>query len=265
VPSELPRVISIFDQVADTYDAVGVDFFTPMGVELVRRAGIAPGESVLDVGCGRGAVLLSAAEAAGPGGRVVGIDLAPAMVARTARATAGMPTVTVCLGDAQAPDFAPDSFDVVTAGLVLFFLDDPGAAMASYRRLLRRDGRLAFTTFAAHDPRYPRALQMLARHAVDPPPPPPERELFKSEQTIRDGLAEQGYTDVAVTTYDVRSRFAGTGQFLEWVGSHAGRALLQRIPAERYAAAVDEVAALLGPPGEPVTFTTTIRVVIARS
>jgi ubiquinone/menaquinone biosynthesis C-methylase UbiE len=93
-------LIRAFDEAAATYDAVGVEFFTPMGAELVRRAAIRPGEHVLDVGCGRGAVLLPAAHATGPGGRVTGIDLAPAMVALTGREVADLPWVTVAVGDA---------------------------------------------------------------------------------------------------------------------------------------------------------------------
>src|SRR6185503_8189651 len=102
--------------------------------------------------------------AAGTDGRVVGIDLAPRMVQLTAAATAHLPQVSVRLGDAQAPAFAPGTFDVVTAGLVLFFLPDPPAALAAYRSLLRPGGRLAFSSFAANDPRYTRAMQALAAH-----------------------------------------------------------------------------------------------------
>ena len=49
-PAELPAMIGTFDEAAASYDSVGVDFFTPMGAELVRRAAIRPGEHVLDVG-----------------------------------------------------------------------------------------------------------------------------------------------------------------------------------------------------------------------
>jgi ubiquinone/menaquinone biosynthesis C-methylase UbiE len=256
-------VIAVFDEVADTYDAVDVDFFTPMGVELVRRAAIVPGESVLDVGCGRGAVLLPAARAAGPAGHVTGIDLSSAMVALTAAATAGMQGVAVAVGDAQAPNFAAASFDVVTAGLVLFFLADPIVALAAYRRLLRPGGRLALSSFAAYDPRYPNSLRRLAGHAVDPPPPEQTHELFHSDRTLRDGLAAQGFTDVRVTPYQVRSRFRDTGHFLQWISSHAGRRIVQRIPAARRAAAVDDLVTVLGPADQPLTLTTTIRITVA--
>ena len=55
----------VYDDVADVYDTTGVEFFTPLGRRLVEQAGMREGERVLDIGCGRGAVLLPAAEAVG--------------------------------------------------------------------------------------------------------------------------------------------------------------------------------------------------------
>ncbi|MBW6439200.1 hypothetical protein KZ829_36295 [Actinoplanes hulinensis] len=66
----MQRQIEIFNEAADDYDSVGVDFFSPFGAALAEAAAIAPGERVLDVGCGRGTVLFPAAAATGPPGRV---------------------------------------------------------------------------------------------------------------------------------------------------------------------------------------------------
>jgi ubiquinone/menaquinone biosynthesis C-methylase UbiE len=265
MPSELPGVIRVFDEAAASYDSVGVDFFTPMGVEVVRRAAIRPGEHVLDVGCGRGAVLLSAASAVGPAGRVVGIDLAPAMVERTAAATAAhLPQVSVRVGDAQAPAFEPGSFDVVTAGLVLFFLTDPGAALTAYRELLRPGGRLAFSVFAAFDPRYERAMKALAAHTASPQRREQAPGIFRSEESLRAALG--AYSAVRITEFTQVSRFAGIEQWLTWVASHGGRAVTSAIPAERRAAATAAAGAELAGARDDdgvIHLTTTIRVVVA--
>ena len=264
MPSDLPGVIGIFDGAAASYDSVGVDFFTPMGAELVRRAAIRPGDHVLDVGCGRGAVLIPAAAAAGPAGRVVGTDLAPSMVERAAAAVTGRPTVTVQVGDAQAPAFAPGSFDVVTAGLVLAFLPDPAAALTAYREVLRPGGRLAFSVFAAYDPRYERAMRALAAHAAGPGAPREEAPMFRTEAALRTALA--GFTGLRITEFTQISRFADAEHWLRWVDSHAGRGVLRSIPAERTAAATAAAAAELEPARSDdgvIHLTTTIRIVVA--
>src|SRR4051794_13463209 len=147
-------IAGVFDRAADTYDDVGVPWFRPIAAGLVDELAVAPGERVLDVGCGRGAALAPLARATGPGGDALGIDPAPRMVELTARALAGLPQVQVRVGDARAPALPPSSFDVVASCLVLFFLPDPASALAAWRRLLVQEGRIGVTTFGAQDERW---------------------------------------------------------------------------------------------------------------
>lgn len=58
---ELTPHAEVFDRAAPTYDRVGVDFFAVFGQRLVDLCGVRAGESVLDIGTGRGAVLGAAA------------------------------------------------------------------------------------------------------------------------------------------------------------------------------------------------------------
>ena len=68
----------------------------------------------------------------------VGVDfLTPMGAALPGAAAATLPQVAVTAGDAQDPGFPDGSFDMITAGLVLFFLPDPAGALRAYRRLLR--------------------------------------------------------------------------------------------------------------------------------
>ena len=70
-------------------------------VTLLRRAGIAPGQRVLDIGCGPGDLSLHAAELVGPQGRVVGIDASAAAIdaARTRAAKLGCGNVEFVTGN----------------------------------------------------------------------------------------------------------------------------------------------------------------------
>src|SRR5918911_766868 len=75
---------------------------------------LAPGEEVLDVGCGAGTDTLVAAQMVAPAGRVTGIDMTPEMLsrARAAASEMGAANVTFVEGDVEDLPFAADSFDV---------------------------------------------------------------------------------------------------------------------------------------------------------
>jgi ubiquinone/menaquinone biosynthesis C-methylase UbiE len=163
------RIAALFDSVADTYDAVGVDLFQPVAAGLVRALEPRPGERALDVGCGRGAVLFPLAEAVTNSGSVTGIDLAPRMVEATAAdvARAGLSWVDVVVGDATAPAVPPSSFDVVASSLVLFFLPDPLEALRAWREALVDGGRIGVSTFGAYDEQWRDEVEAVCSAAVE--------------------------------------------------------------------------------------------------
>ncbi len=109
--------------------------------EIVRRE-VAPGERLLDVGCGTGTLAVAAA---GSGARVVAVDRSAAMlaVARSKADAAGV-TVTWRQGDVAFPPLGDERFDVATATFVLGELSWDEAALAVRRmaEALRPGGRL---------------------------------------------------------------------------------------------------------------------------
>ncbi len=148
------RVAEGFAAAAAAYDSTGTEFFQQVGEHLVTQAGIAPGAIVLDISCGKGAVTIPAARAAGPGGQVTGIDLAGPMLehARRAAEQAGLPMVTFGPGDAADPPFPAGSFDVMLAGNLAQFLPHPITAITGWGSLLTGGGTLAFSWNLAEDP-----------------------------------------------------------------------------------------------------------------
>ena len=154
------QAVEGFAAAANGYDTTGTEFFTALGEHLVTHAQIPAGAQVLDVGCGKGAVTFPAARAAGPGGHVTGIDLAPVMLAyaedRARRE--GLLNVSFQAGDGEDPGVYPGwdrgSFDVVLAGNVIQFLPEPERAVRAWHRLLAPSGRLAFSWSVAEDPRW---------------------------------------------------------------------------------------------------------------
>lgn len=110
----------------------------------VRHARPRPGEVVLDVGCGAGIDTLLAARAVGRSGRVIGVDVTPAMIERTRRhaADAGL-GVDVREGPMEALPLDDASVDVVVSNGVLNLSTRKSRALAEMLRVLRPGGRLA--------------------------------------------------------------------------------------------------------------------------
>jgi ubiquinone/menaquinone biosynthesis C-methylase UbiE len=77
---------------------------------------LAPGQSLLDVGCGPGTITIDLARRVAPG-RVIGMDAVdePLIAARADAAAAGLETVAFEVGDAYALEFEAERFDVVHA------------------------------------------------------------------------------------------------------------------------------------------------------
>jgi O-methyltransferase / aklanonic acid methyltransferase len=141
-------VTEVFNQAAARYDQAGVEFFTPMGKRLVELVRPQSGGRLLDVGCGLGACVFPAAEAVGPNGKVVGIDIASAMVSEARREASrlGVNNVELLVMDAEKPEFEQTAFDAIIGSFSIIFLPDSFNALAKFRKLLAPGGRLGFTS-----------------------------------------------------------------------------------------------------------------------
>ena len=150
---------------AQAYDDLFVPaLFAQWAPQLVDCARVRPGQSVLDVACGTGVVSRAARDVVGPGGRVVGVDLNPAMleVARNVR-----PDLEWARGDAEDLPFADAEFDVALCQSALFFFADPGRAVAEMARVVVPGGVVALQTYAplAEQPAYGPFVELVAEHA----------------------------------------------------------------------------------------------------
>jgi SAM-dependent methyltransferase len=135
-----------YDEAAGRFAALGERYAGDLAAHLVALAHIAPGERVLDVGTGGGVVALAAAAAAGPSGRVAGIDISEAMLTRARDAAEGRglaERLELRAMDAEALAFGEGTFDAVVSHFALLHLPDPLRALVEMRRVLRPGGRLA--------------------------------------------------------------------------------------------------------------------------
>lgn len=113
--------------------------------EYVRLLGVAPGERVLDVGCGSGAVTRALAQRVGPSGRAVGVDASAALlkVARELANKAGLgATIEFKEGDCRALPFPDALFDAAVAATTLSHVPDPRRALAEMVRVTRPGGHV---------------------------------------------------------------------------------------------------------------------------
>jgi len=143
------RAADTYNAAADHYDDPANSFWERFGRRTVERLGLSPGASVLDVCCGSGASAIPAAEAVGPGGEVLGVDLAEGLLelAREKAERRGLQNIEFRTGDMLDLGLAEESFDAVVCVFGIFFVPDMRAAVRELWRLVRPGGKLAVTTW----------------------------------------------------------------------------------------------------------------------
>jgi ubiquinone/menaquinone biosynthesis C-methylase UbiE len=113
--------------------------------EVLFTGLVAPGQTALDLGCGPGTFTLSLARAVGPGGRVVAVDLQPAMLARVRAKAQGsdlLPRIRLHACSAQSLDLAPPlAADFALAFWMLHEVPDPERFLREVYAQVRPGGR----------------------------------------------------------------------------------------------------------------------------
>lgn len=249
-PPATEAVARLFHELAPVYDQTGVEFFGPIAIRLVALLDVRPGERTLDLGCGRGAVAFRLAEAAGPEGTVLAVDLAPGMVdlTETEARRAGLANVRVAVMDAADPDLPEGGYDVVASSLVLFFLPDPRAALERWLRLVAPGGRVGVTTFGPQDDVW-RAVDGLLKSRI-----PPDmldartsgtRGPFATDDAMDALFTDCGARDVRTFREPLDVVFDDPAGWRTWSMSGGQRAMWRLVPEEEREDLFREASALL--------------------
>jgi SAM-dependent methyltransferase len=172
---------------------------------LLARLDLAGGESVVEIGCGTGALTLPLAAAVGERGRVVAVDISEPMLTATRQRVGerGLRNVTLLLGDAQVFAFEPGGFDLATSRMGVMFFADPAAAFRNIGGALKPGGRLVFACWGplAENRHWLIAHDVAVRH-LGPPAPRPAHEpgplALADPDYIRGFLAAAGFAEIAV-------------------------------------------------------------------
>jgi ubiquinone/menaquinone biosynthesis C-methylase UbiE len=147
-PSKL-KAAATYNAAADHFDDGPLAFWDRYGERTVARLKLAPGATVLDVGCGSGASAIPAAREVGPKGRVTGVDLADRLLelAQAKAAEQKLQNVEFRRGDMEELDFRPGDFDAVVCVFAIFFVPDMAKQVRKLWQLVRPGGQLAITTW----------------------------------------------------------------------------------------------------------------------
>ncbi|MGI9384770.1 MAG: class I SAM-dependent methyltransferase [Methyloligellaceae bacterium] len=138
-----------YNAAADHFEERAVSFWSRYGQRTVDRLALTQGSHVLDVGCGSGASALPAAAAVGPEGRVVGVDVADALLelGRRKAHQRGLRNVTFRTGQMEDLGYPDAQFDAVVCVFTIFFAERMEQQVAELWRLVRPGGKLAITTW----------------------------------------------------------------------------------------------------------------------
>lgn len=151
-------VAAMFDAIAPVYDRMNTIMTGGLDGRWRRAAveatGVGTGSDVLDVACGTGKLAAALARRVGPSGRVVGVDLAPAMVDRAAADNAGFPWLEFRVGDALALPFDDGEFGAATTAFGLRNLPDFEAGFREMARVVRPGGMVVCLELSVPRPRW---------------------------------------------------------------------------------------------------------------
>jgi ubiquinone/menaquinone biosynthesis C-methylase UbiE len=199
-----PSLSEDSDQLARDYEEVSRNRQFQSGQRLVAALAIAPGERVLDVGCGTGLLAEHIADIVGPGGHVLGID--PLSLRVELAQAKSRPNLEFRVGNAaDLSSIADSSVDVVCLNAVFHWLPEKTGPLREFARVLRAGGRLGIGG-SAKEQRSP--LRGVMRRVLAQPPfaeyPRPVGELSTrvDADEMRTLLERAGFEVASIDLYD---------------------------------------------------------------
>jgi SAM-dependent methyltransferase len=198
---------------AEAYELIDLQL-SPLGLRAIEALGLGSGDIVLDIGCGTGQTLLQLAEQVGTEGQVIGVDVAPLLLEIAKRRTEPLSQVRLIQADAQSLDLPAQSTDAVFSRFGVMTFNDPVAAFANFRRILRPSGALAFSCWRSLQDNELDHLPLSAARVqwtVDESP-----FSFADPEYIRRTLEAAGFSEIIIQSHDEKVS-SGDLDAMTWV------------------------------------------------
>ena len=190
-------------------------YWTPL---LLERAAPQPGERVLDVACGTGAVARSIVPLVGPEGKVVGLDINPAMLEVACKQYSDYcEDIDWREGKAESLPFSDQDFDLVTCQQGLQFFKNRPLAAQEMHRVLRQKGRVVIAVWQSldHNPFYRSFYDALASVFNVPMASLAAPYSFGDPGELENLLVEAGFGSVKVEPVCQDVHFREADRFVE--------------------------------------------------
>ena len=250
-----------FNVGADAYLRFMGRYSEQLAAQFADLAGVGPGQRLLDVGCGPGALTAELVERAG----AAAVSAVEPSGSFAAAVRERLPGVDIRVGQAEELPFADGTFDAALAQLVVHFMTDPVRGLREMGRVTRPGGTVAACVWDHAGDRGPLSAFWTAVRAVDPGAHDESGLAGAREGDLTRLFGEAGLTAVEASTLTVRVRYA---DFDDWwepytlgVGP-AGTYVAKLSPGQR--AALQEQCRRLLPAG-PIEITATAWAATGRS
>jgi ubiquinone/menaquinone biosynthesis C-methylase UbiE len=222
----------------------------PWARKLVELADPSPGEQVIDAACGTGIGARLAAERVGPSGRVVGVDLEPAMVELAARLDKKVAkSAWHCASVLEMP-LPDEQFDLCLCLQGLQFFPDRLAGLREMRRVLKSSGRLFASMWASLEtsPAHHALVRALERQGVDTAAAR-KGWSFSDPEAIRSAASAAGFRRVELRTEEGCGSFSTIQAFLAAIaaGSPSARFSLAKLADSGRREFIEDMEEMLSP------------------
>ena len=229
-------VTNNFNLVAAGYDNPAQRYFPMSADRMAEYLKPKPGSRVLDIATGTGMVATAMAQAILPEGRVQGIDLSSKMLDKAFEnlTKLGLSNIDLHEMDADQLDFKSNYFDYASCGFGIFFMPDMLTSLKEWRRVLKPNARLIFTTFAASSfgELMTSFVSQLAEFNVDFDT---SKERLTEMAICETYLEQAGYTDIQIHSEQLGYHLVSENDWWEIVMNSGLRGFVTQLDAMQFA------------------------------